>query len=201
MPPIEPPMIEQHGLRAHHVADSDDGKFQAPRFAGCGIGRGRAGGAHAGADHVRTDHEVAVGVDRLAGPNHGFPPAGFFGHRMQVGHVLVAGERVAHQHRIGAIGIQGAIGLVSDLQRAELNAGIEFERPVRPKTGQRGVVRLVRLARCIRRLARAAQIGFDHIALRSRRAASLGNNASRVARRLGRWGLTVNLATDCQCFL
>ena len=44
MPPIEPPatansesmleVVEQHGLRPHHVADGDDRKFQAPRLAG-----------------------------------------------------------------------------------------------------------------------------------------------------------------------
>ena len=100
---VDAEMIEQHGLRAHHVADGDDGKFEAPGLAGLRIGRGRAGRAHAGADHVRADHEIALGVDRLAGADHGLPPAGFAGDRMHARHVLVAGERMADQHRIGAL--------------------------------------------------------------------------------------------------
>ena len=35
-------MVEQHRLRAHHVADGDDGKIEAPGLAGLRIGRGRA---------------------------------------------------------------------------------------------------------------------------------------------------------------
>ena len=104
MPPIEPPataeqrldaeMIEQHRLRAHHVADGDDRKIQAPGLAGSRIGRGRAGRAHAAADHIRADDEIAVGVDRLAGADHGLPPARLAGDRMDIGDVLIA--RRAH---------------------------------------------------------------------------------------------------------
>ena len=157
-------MIEQHGLRAHHVADGDDGKFQAPRLAGRRVNRGRAGGAHAGAHHVRADHEIALGVDRLAGTDHGFPPARFLGDRMQAGHVLVAGERVAHQHGIGALGIERAVGLVGDLEGCELDAGIELERLVGPEAHHKRLMRMVRFARSVRRFTRAAQIGLDHVA-------------------------------------
>ena len=58
----------------------------------------------------------------------------FCGDRMQVGHVLVAGERMADQHGIGALGIERAVGLVGDLERRELDAGIELERLVGPET-------------------------------------------------------------------
>jgi hypothetical protein len=80
MPPIEPPMhaeqrldaemVEQHRLRAHHVADGDHRQVEAVGRAGRRIGRGRAGRAHAAADDVGADDEVAVGVDRLAGADH-----------------------------------------------------------------------------------------------------------------------------------
>ena len=83
MPPIEPPthaeqlldaeMVEQHRLRAHHVADGDDREVEPIGLAGRRIGRGRAGRAHAAADHVGADDEVAVGVDRLAGADHARP--------------------------------------------------------------------------------------------------------------------------------
>ena len=114
---VDAEMVEQHRLRAHHVADGDDGKFEAPGLAGPGIGRGRAGRAHAAAEHVRADDEIAVGVDRLAGADHGLPPAGLAGDRMHVGDMLVAGERVADQDGVAALGVERAVGLVGDLER------------------------------------------------------------------------------------
>ena len=138
MPPIEPPTtqnsvsmprpVEQHGLRAHHVGNGDDRKIQSPHLAGGGIGRGRPGRAHAAADHVRADDEVAVGVERPAGTDHGFPPAGLAGHRVHIVDVLVAGQRVADQDGVGAIGVEFAIGLVGDLERREIDAAIELQR-------------------------------------------------------------------------
>jgi len=43
------------------------------------------------AEHIGADHVVAVGVDRLAGSDHGVPPAGLAGDGMAVEDVLVAG--------------------------------------------------------------------------------------------------------------
>ena len=120
--------IDQHGLRAHHVGNGDDRKIQPPHLAGRGIGRGRPGRAHAAADHVGADDEVLVGVERPAGADHGLPPAGLAGHRMHIGDVLVAGQRVADQNGVGAIGIEFAIGLVGDLERREIDAAIELQR-------------------------------------------------------------------------
>ena len=81
-------------------------------------------------DHVRADDEVAVRVDRLAGADQGLPPAGLAGDRMGMGEILVAGERVADQHRVRARGVQGAGGLVGDLEGRELDAGIGAQRRV-----------------------------------------------------------------------
>ena len=150
---LDPELVEQHGLRPHHVADGDDGKFQSPRLAGLRIGRGRPGRAHAGAEHVRADHEVTLGVDRLAGADHGLPPAGLAGHRIGARHMMVAGQRVADQHRVGALGVERAVGLVGDLERRELDAGVELERTVGAEPRHRRVARRVGLAaarRCIR---------------------------------------------------
>jgi hypothetical protein len=66
-------MVDQHRLRAHHVADGDDRKVEAIGLAGRRIGRGRAGRAHAAAEHVGADDEEAVGVDRPAGADHRSP--------------------------------------------------------------------------------------------------------------------------------
>ncbi len=158
---LDAEMVEQHRLRAHHVANCDDGKIQAPRLAGFGIDRRRAGRAHAGADHVRADHEIALGVDRPAGADHGLPPARLLGNGMHACDVLVARERMTNQHGVGARGIQPAIGLVGDLKRGELDAGVEPQWPV-PELGDERVARLIRFARCINRLTRACQFGFTH---------------------------------------
>ena len=195
-------MIEQHGLRAHHVADGDDREIEAPGLAGRRIGRGRAGGAHAAADHVRADHEIALGVDRLAGPDHGLPPAALAGDRMLARHVLVAGERVADQHRIGALGIERAVGLVGDLERRELDAGVELERLVGAEIGDGRVARSVRLAR---RALHAQSSDRPRPSLISAPGAARvpGKALIPVADRLAsrRRGLTVNLRYCCQRFL
>ena len=53
--------------------------------------------------------------------------------------MLVAGQRVADQHRIGAIGIERAVGLVGDLERAKFDAGVELQRPVGAETHDKRV--------------------------------------------------------------
>ena len=96
-------MVDQPLLRAHHVADGDGGKSVpqgSPRSFACGL-RGPVD-AHAAAQHVGADDEEAVGVDRPAGPDHMLPPAGLAGDGMRLGHVLVAGQRMADQHRVAA---------------------------------------------------------------------------------------------------
>ena len=80
------------------------------------------------------------------------------GDRMDVGDVLVAGERVADQHRIAALGVERAVGLVGDLERREVDAGIEPQRLVRPEAHDRRM-RLVRLAHAVDR----SKHGLDHL--------------------------------------
>ena len=67
---------------------------------------------------------------------------------MHAGDVLVAGERMADQHRVAARRVERAVGLVGDLERAQLDAGIELERLVRAKMSDSsescGCVRLTR---------------------------------------------------------
>ena len=106
------------------------------------------GRAHAAADHVRADHEVAVGVDRPPGPDHGLPPARLLRDRMDVGDMLVAGQRVADQDGVGALGVERAVGLVGDLERREVDAGIELQRLVRAEAHDQRM-RIVRLARAV----------------------------------------------------
>ena len=78
--------------------------------------------------------------------------------------MLVAGQRVADQYRIAARGIEDAVGLVGNLEWGQLDAGIELERLVRPKMGDKRIVRLIRLPRRIPGLTCTRQIGLGHIA-------------------------------------
>ena len=44
--------------------------------------------------------------------------------------MLIAGQRMADQNGVGAVGIEFAIGLVGDLERREIDAAIEPQRLV-----------------------------------------------------------------------
>ena len=88
----------------------------------------RPGRPHAAAEHVGADEEIALGVEHLAGPDHGRPPAGLAGDRVRVGGILVAGQRVADQDRVRAFGVERAVGLVGDREGAELDPAIEPQR-------------------------------------------------------------------------
>lgn len=127
---VDAEMVDQHHLRPHHVADCDDGQVEAVGFPRRRIYRGRPGRAEAAADDVGADDEKAVGVDDLARPDQHIPPAGLAGHRIAVGDVLVAGQRVADKDRVGPRFVEFAIGLIGDLEWRQHSAGIEPQRLV-----------------------------------------------------------------------
>ncbi|MNC99193.1 hypothetical protein D3C83_173940 [compost metagenome] len=54
---------------------------------------------------------------------------------MNLRDVLIAGQRVAHHHRVGTIGVERAVGCVSDLKWRKLYAGVELERLVDAENG------------------------------------------------------------------
>ncbi len=101
-----------------------------------------------------ADHEVAVGVDDLAGPDHDLPPAGLAGDRIDVGDVLVARQRVADENGVRPRSIERAVGLVSDLKRREIDTAIEMQRLVGAETHNlRGrMIRLTSVACVLNRL-------------------------------------------------
>ncbi len=171
---LDAEIIEQHRLGADHVAHSNDRKVETPRHSGCRIGRSRPGTAHAAADDIGADNEIALGVDRLAGPDHGLPPTRLAGHRMIVDGVLVAGQRMANQYRIAACGIERAVGLIGNLQRAKIEPGVEVQWIARRKANDRRM-RIVRLARAVGQIERGADIGHRHCL--ARRASRRGPTA------------------------
>ena len=107
MPPIDPPITHNSvsmPSRSSSMAcartmsrNGDERKIQPPGLAGRRIVRGRAGRPHAAADHIRADDEIPVGIERLAGTDHGLPPAGLAGQRMR--DWRHAGRRSAHGRR------------------------------------------------------------------------------------------------------
>jgi hypothetical protein len=47
---------------------------------------------------------------------------------MDVGDMLIAGQRVEDQNRVGSVGVELAIGLIGDLERLKIDAAIEPQR-------------------------------------------------------------------------
>jgi hypothetical protein len=80
-------------------------------------------------DVVVADDEEAVGVERLAGPDHVVPPtevvrlAG-----IGAGNVMRSVQRVTDQHGVRARRIQFPIRFVGDLEFGQQRAARQFER-------------------------------------------------------------------------
>src|SRR6516162_8777564 len=128
MPPIEPPAMENSEAIPRWSSSMACARTMS-RMVMTGKSRPQGlpvlGLVEAGAEHVRANDEIAFGVDRPAGADHGFPPARLLRHRMEVGDVLVAGQGVADQHRVAALGIERTIGLVTNLEWSKIDTGVE----------------------------------------------------------------------------
>ena len=72
--------------------------------------------------------------------------------------MLIAGQRVANEDRVAPLGVERAVGLISDLHRAEIDPGIEPQWIVRRKSHDQRV-RMIRLARTVGAIERDAGLG------------------------------------------
>jgi hypothetical protein len=131
-------VIDQALLHLHHVADRDHRKIQRIGAAAGRVDTARPGGAFAAADDVGADHPIDIGVKGLARPDHAVPPAGVavLG-VVDAGGVMIAGEGVADQDGIGALGIGLAIGFKGHRHRAQGVARFEHQGIIGAAEGER----------------------------------------------------------------
>ena len=89
----------------------------------------RPGAAEARAGVVDADDEQLVGVQRLARADQVVPPADTVVRAFVAPGDMVAGiERMAHQHRVAARGVQRAVGLVDQGVVAQRLAALQRQR-------------------------------------------------------------------------
>ena len=137
-PAVDAEAVGEPRLRIDPVLDGDDREVGAPRLAGRRIVRRRAARAEAAAEVVHADDEEALGVERLARAHHVVPPADVVLVALVVaGDVMRRVQRMADEHRVAAVGIQRAVGLVRELERIERAPAGERQRLV-----ETGVLRL-----------------------------------------------------------
>ena len=152
---VDAEVVDEHRLGPNHVGDGDQRQVESIGGAGRRIGRGRPGGSHAAADDIGADDEETERVDRLARTDHRLPPAVLAGHRVLIGDVLVAGQRVADEDRIGFGAVEHAVGLIGDAQRSKLDAGVHLQRAIGSETkdqamGSIGFARPIRQVEILR---------------------------------------------------
>jgi len=88
-----------------------------------------AGSRLIGPVEPKHDDEEAIRVERLAGPDHVVPPADVLGIvGGDTGHMMRRIERVTHQHRIAAIGVQFTVGLDHQVVAGEHAAVLQCQR-------------------------------------------------------------------------
>ncbi|MNV60208.1 hypothetical protein D3C71_1526630 [compost metagenome] len=108
--------VEQPRLGIDPVLDGDHGEIRAVDAAGVRVLVHGPGRAKARSQVVDADHEEAVGIDRLARADHVVPPAlAFRLVGIHAGHMVGGVEGMAHQHRVRAVGVELAIGLVGEV--------------------------------------------------------------------------------------
>jgi len=121
-------MIGEPRLGRHPVLHRHHREVGAPRLAGFRVGALWAGGAVAAAEVVHADDEEAVGIHRLARPDHVVPPADVVRVVGVVARDVVGGvERMADQNRVGTVGIEPTVGLVNQLVRVHHGPALQAE--------------------------------------------------------------------------
>jgi hypothetical protein len=117
---------EQPRLRVDPVLDREHRKARAPGVAGGRVDVHRPGRAEARAGVVDADDEEALGIQRLARADQVVPPAcAVRPPGVLPGNVVAGVERVAHEYRVAAVSVQGAVGLVDEVVACEHGAALQ----------------------------------------------------------------------------
>jgi hypothetical protein len=119
-------MIQQSALHLNHVANGDGWKIAAVRPSGRRVEAAGSRRAATPAEEVRADHEVLVGIDRLAGTDHDVPPARII-LGVVSGHVGVAAEGMAEEDGVVLRGAERAVGFVGDRHTRQPPAEFQLE--------------------------------------------------------------------------
>ena len=83
------------------------------------------------AEIVHSNHKKLIGINRLAGADHVVPPTDIFRIvRVMARDVVVSGQRMANQDRVGLVGIQLAVSLINQLVTRQHRAAAEDQRSV-----------------------------------------------------------------------
>ena len=126
--PLDAEVREQPPVHRDEVGTVNSGNRRPYGSPVAGSRRGRArscpGSRRAGSRRRRR----TVGVERLARADQVVPPAAAVGVAVVAGGVRVAGQRVADEDGVGAVGVERAVRLVGDLHRSQRRAGVEHER-------------------------------------------------------------------------
>ena len=78
---------------------------------------------------IQADNEKAVSIDRFARANTFIPPAGFFVAGLMVARrVVVPAQGMANKHRVGAILVEFAVGLVHEFVVRQMPSTGKFQR-------------------------------------------------------------------------
>ena len=123
--------VGQSCLGVHPVLDRDHGKLRAPGFAGGRVDGRRPGRAETAAQVIDADDKEAFGIQGLARADHVVPPADV-GRLVFVpaGDVVGVVQCLAHQDRIGPVGVQIAVGFIDEFVGRQHAAAAKGQRHI-----------------------------------------------------------------------
>ena len=85
----------------------------------------------AAAEIIQAYHKETVGIDHLTGADTGVPPArALVLHAVVARRMMVTGQGMTDQHRVGRVAVQGAVGFINQLVGRQGTATLQFERGV-----------------------------------------------------------------------